>query len=99
MMIGQPNAQISKSVQCPAPRRADRAVGLLYISLDKPAIPAHVNSDLYAAIQDTFNKYGVQIMSPNYFEDPEKPKIVPESEWFASPAKREHIRPAGSQSP
>lgn len=58
------------------------------ISLDKPAVRARVTSDLYAAIQDTFNKYGVQIMSPNYFEDPEKPKIVPESEWFAAPAVR-----------
>jgi len=61
---------------------------VVYVSADKPAVRARVTSDLYAAIQDTFNKYGVQIMSPNYFEDPEKPKIVPESEWFAAPAKR-----------
>lgn len=61
---------------------------VVYVGADKPAVRARVTSDLYAAIQDTFNKYGVQIMSPNYFEDPEKPKIVPESEWFAAPAKR-----------
>ena len=61
---------------------------VVYVSADRPAARARVTSDLYAAIQDTFNKYGVQIMSPNYFEDPEKPKIVPESEWFAAPAKR-----------
>jgi hypothetical protein len=39
-------------------------------------------------MQNTFNKYEVQIMSPNYFEDPAKPKIVPESEWIARPAVR-----------
>lgn len=61
---------------------------VVYVSAEQPTVRARVASDLYAAIQDTFNKYGVQIMSPNYFEDPEKPKIVPESEWFAAPAKR-----------
>lgn len=61
---------------------------VVYVSADKPAVRARVTSDLYAAIQDTFNKYGVQIMSPNYFEDPDSPKIVPEAEWFAAPAKR-----------
>jgi small-conductance mechanosensitive channel len=61
---------------------------VVYVSAAQPAKRALVTSDLYAAIQDAFNKYGVQIMSPNYFEDPEKPKIVPESEWFAAPAKR-----------
>ncbi len=61
---------------------------VVYVGAEKPAIRARVTSDLYASIQDTFNKYEVQIMSPNYFEDPEKPKIVPESEWFARPAAK-----------
>lgn len=61
---------------------------VVYISADKPAVRARITSDLHAAIQDTFNKYGVQIMSPNYFADPAQPKIVPESTWFAAPAKR-----------
>ena len=59
---------------------------VVYVGAEKPAIRARVTSDLYASIQDTFNKYEVQIMSPNYFEDPAKPKIVPESEWFAQPS-------------
>jgi hypothetical protein len=29
----------------------------------------------------------VQIMSPNYLADPAQPKIVPEAQWYAPPAK------------
>jgi hypothetical protein len=36
-----------------------------------------VASDLHAAIQDAFNRHGVQIMSPHYHGDPVAPKIVP----------------------
>jgi small-conductance mechanosensitive channel len=42
---------------------------------------------LHASIQDAFNEYGVQIMSPNYEADPEGPKIVPRDQWYAAPAK------------
>ena len=45
-----------------------------------------VLSDLNAAIQDVFNRYGVQIMSPHYRSDPEDPKIVPPSQWHREPA-------------
>ena len=46
---------------------------------------------LHANIQDAFNEYGVQIMSPNYEADPEGDKIVPVDQWYAAPAKH----PAG----
>lgn len=36
-------------------------------------------SELHAALQDEFNKHGVQIMSPHYVLDPKEPKIVPPS--------------------
>jgi len=45
-----------------------------------------VASELHAAIQDAFNRYGVQIMSPHYFRDPEAPKLVAEADWYAPPA-------------
>ena len=38
-------------------------------------------------ILDVFNEYGVQIMTPAYKSDPEKPKIVRKDQWFASPAQ------------
>lgn len=42
---------------------------------------------LHTNIQDVFNEYGVQIMSPHYMNDPAEPKIVPKEEWYAAPAK------------
>jgi small-conductance mechanosensitive channel len=44
-------------------------------------------SKLHAHIQDVFNEYGVQIMSPAYEADPQEAKIVPKEQWFAAPAK------------
>ncbi len=45
-----------------------------------------VITNLLGAIQDSFNRHGVQIMSPHYLQDPDKLKTVPEAAWFASPA-------------
>ena len=49
-------------------------------------IPA-LYSALHANIQDVFNEYGVQIMSPSYEDDPDEPKVVPREQWYAAPAK------------
>jgi small-conductance mechanosensitive channel len=46
-----------------------------------------IYSDLHTNIQDAFNEYGVQIMSPSYEFDPQEPKIVPREQWYAPPAK------------
>jgi small-conductance mechanosensitive channel len=59
---------------------------VVYAGADKPAARAKVASDLHAAIQDAFNRHGVQIMSPHYESDPDKPKLVPEPGWYAPPA-------------
>nr|WP_256445078.1 mechanosensitive ion channel family protein [Rhodoferax sp. U11-2br] len=79
----------------PAPQVFQTALGDWYpqYRLVCQAIPseprprAMVMSALHANIQDVFNTYGVQIMSPQYFEDPASPKIVPPDQWFAAPAK------------
>ncbi len=47
-----------------------------------------IKSDLHRNIQDVFNEYGVQIMSPAYKDDPESPKIVPPEAWYAAPASK-----------
>jgi hypothetical protein len=44
---------------------------------------------LHANIQDVFNENNVQIMSPHYRRDPEKPVVVPKSDWYLPPAKPE----------
>jgi len=46
-----------------------------------------VYSALHAHIQDVFNEYGVQIMSPNYVADPPEPKLVPQQQWYPAPAE------------
>jgi hypothetical protein len=47
-----------------------------------------VLDELHAHIQDVFNEHGVQIMSPNYEADPERPKVVAPEDWYKAPAQR-----------
>jgi small-conductance mechanosensitive channel len=50
----------------------------------------HAMATLYAAlhrsVQDVFNEYGVQIMTPAYRADPPLPKVVPKDRWHDAPA-------------
>ncbi|WP_422420570.1 mechanosensitive ion channel family protein [Pseudomonas sp. GZD-222] len=62
-----------------------RLVAQAIPSLPRPR--AELLSVLHANIQDVFNEYGVQIMSPHYLGDPEEEKRVPRDNWFAAPAK------------
>jgi len=41
---------------------------------------------LHRSIQDVFNEYGVQIMTPSYEADTPDPKLVPRDQWYAAPA-------------
>lgn len=50
---------------------------IVHVDTEVPAMRARVSSDLHAAIQDTFSRHGVQIMSPHYMDDPIAPKIPP----------------------
>lgn len=58
----------------------------LMVPLEQPNRRMLVLAGLHANIQDAFNEYGVQIMSPNYEADPEGPKVVPPSRWYSAPA-------------
>jgi small-conductance mechanosensitive channel len=46
-----------------------------------------IYSELHKNIQDAFNEYGVQIMSPAYESDPDRQKVVSRDRWYAPPAK------------
>ena len=59
----------------------------------EPRPRALLLSVLHANIQDVFNEFGVQIMSPHYLGDPQEAKWVPREQWHAAPAKPEN--PAG----
>jgi small-conductance mechanosensitive channel len=54
--------------------------------LETSAERAQVLSDLHKQIQDVFNEFGVQIMSPAFEAQPDRPVVVPKSRWFAAPA-------------
>src|SRR4029077_208570 len=66
---------------------------MLFVCLERQDQRPFVLAALHANIQDVFNEYGVQIMSPNYVLDPAAPKVVPKKDWFAAPAAAE--RPPG----
>jgi small-conductance mechanosensitive channel len=67
---------------------------VVQVGADSAVVRPQVLSDLNAAIQDVFNKYGVQIMSPHYLGDPERAKVVPESQWHEAPAEPLSVREA-----
>jgi small-conductance mechanosensitive channel len=77
----------------PAPFVLQKSLGDFYVDYelnvytDKPLEMAKLYSELHQNIQDFFNEYGVQIMSPAYESDPDRPKFVPKEKWYAPPAK------------
>ncbi len=54
-----------------------------------PADRVRVLDRLHANILDSFNEYGVQIMSPHYMRDPPQPAVVPRERWYEAPAAGE----------
>jgi small-conductance mechanosensitive channel len=82
-------------VQTPGPRVFQTALSDFYpeYRLVAQAVPseprprAELLTMLHANIQDVFNEYGVQIMSPHYLGDPEQEKWVPKERWHAAPAQ------------
>jgi small-conductance mechanosensitive channel len=59
----------------------------LWVSLERQEKRLATLDTLHANIQDLFNEYGVQIMSPNYLADPASPKVVARKDWYAAPAR------------
>ena len=56
---------------------------------ERPCSRAELLTFLHANIQDVFNEYGVQIMSPHYMADAPEAKVVKPEDWFAAPARKE----------
>jgi small-conductance mechanosensitive channel len=54
--------------------------------LTEPRPRAEVINQLHENVQDVFNEYGVQIMSPHYLGDPAAAKIVAKEDWDRAPA-------------
>lgn len=54
--------------------------------MEKPEPRFLVLSALHANIQDVFNEYGVQIMSPHFEGQPSQSVVVPKAQWAPAPA-------------
>jgi len=76
----------------PAPRVLQRALADFYVVyelialIEEPRLRPQTLSELLANIQDQFNEHGVQILSPHYMHQPDKPALVPKEKWFSAPA-------------
>jgi small-conductance mechanosensitive channel len=76
----------------PRPHVLQRALADFYVQYElrahitAPEERFRVLSDLHAQIQDAFNEFGVQIMSPAFESQPERTVVVPKSKWFSAPA-------------
>lgn len=64
--------------------------------LEQPEKRLPTLAALHANIQDTFNEYGVQILSPHYEADPPAPVWVPKEKWYESPAQ--NLNPPANES-
>jgi len=69
----------------------------LNVFCDTPSLMGPLYSELHRNILDVFNEYGVQIMTPAYEGDPERPKVVPKDSWFLAPAKAGPSLPGEAQ--
>jgi len=88
-------------VHSPPPRVFATALSDFYIEYrlvcqcthESPRSRAHALHELHAAVLDTFNEHGVQIMSPHYLGDPAVRKVVPKASWYAEPAAPPPVTP------
>ena len=69
----------------------------LNVHCDNPHAMAELYTALHRNIQDVFNEYGVQIMTPAYEGDPAPSKVVPKEQWYQAPARTPE-EPPGSES-
>jgi small-conductance mechanosensitive channel len=60
----------------------------LFAHISDPMRRFFVLTELHSNIQDQFNEYGVQIMSPNFRDQPDNPVVVSKENWYANPAQR-----------
>lgn len=54
--------------------------------IDRPELRRSIKSELYQNIQDVFNEYDVQIMTPRYLTLFKSKMVVPPDKWYPEPA-------------
>ena len=79
----------------PPPRVLQRSLSDFYVEymlgarIAEPHKRIAVLDTLHRNIQDVFNEYGVQILSPHYEADPDEKVWVPKDKWYEAPAKKD----------
>ena len=82
-------------LQAPAPFVRQRSLSDFYVEymlgarIEEPQKRMAVLDALHRNIQDVFNEYGVQILSPHYEADPPEKVWVPKENWYEAPAKKD----------
>lgn len=59
----------------------------LQVRMKGDLLPAPVKTELHGHIQDVFNEFGVQIMSPNFIAQPDQAVLVAKENWYQAPAE------------
>lgn len=67
--------------------------------IDDPTIRPAIFSELHQHIQDAFNEFGVQIMSPHFLGQPDSKVWAPKGNWFDAPANADSERHPRGGSP
>ena len=69
-----------------------RALGDFYVEYElvarlegDPTERPRILSALHAQIQDAFNEAGIQIMSPHFVLQPDRPVVIPPERWEGEP--------------
>jgi small-conductance mechanosensitive channel len=76
----------------PAPFVRQKSLGEFAVTYElnaycnNPQAMGWLYTAMHQNVLDVFNEHGVQIMTPAYEGDPEKPKVVPKDQWYVSPA-------------
>jgi small-conductance mechanosensitive channel len=89
-MAADRTPNISKT---PKPSVVQRQLSDFYVEytliarLDDERLRIQTISNLNSAIQDAFNEFGLQIMSPHYMIQPNASVVVPREKWDAKPAQ------------
>jgi len=59
----------------------------LIVRLEDAKLRIETISKLLGNIQDAFNEFGVQILSPHYMMQPEHSVVIPREKWHEPPAE------------
>jgi small-conductance mechanosensitive channel len=94
-MLIEAAARTEGLMKDPPPRVLQRSLSDFYVEymlgarIAEPHKRIAVLDTLHRNIQDVFNEYGVQILSPHYEADPAEKVWVPQDKWYEAPAKKD----------